>query len=134
MMRSMHRVAVLVIALASACGPIAYVHQVTISADDAVEEARAAQAEKYSPYWWTRAINYLHMARVVAAHADYQGANRFGRLATEAALKAKEEGEIGQQNPARLPYIHLDEGKDKDSKVAPAKDKADAVAPAKEGP
>jgi hypothetical protein len=131
MMRIMHRVAVLVIALATACGPIAYVHQVTMTADDAVEQARAAQAEKWSPYYWTRAITYLHMAREVAAHADYQGANRFGRLATEAAIKAKEEGELGQTNPSKLPYLHLEVDKDK---VAPAKDKAPDVAPAKDAP
>jgi hypothetical protein len=100
---------VLLVACVS-CGPIAYVHQVTLSADDAVDQARAAQAEKYSPYYWTRAIQYLHMAREVAAHADYQGANRFGRLATEAAVKAKEEAELGAQNPSKLPYIHLQQG------------------------
>lgn len=140
MMHVMQRVvAVLAIAL-GACGPIAYVHQVSMSADEALDEARAAQAEKYSPYYWTRAITYLHMAREVAAHADYQGANKFGRLATEAALKAKEEGEIGQQNPARLPYIHLEQDKDdkgdKAKQLAPAKDKAPAegVAPAKDEP
>ena len=133
MMRDMHRaVAVLMFALC-ACGPIAYVHQVTLSADDAVEQARAAQAEKYSPYWWTRAITYLHMAREVAAHADYQGANRFGRLATEAALKAKEEGELGQTAPSKLPYIHLEATAPAKDSVAPAKDKTD-VAPAKDTP
>jgi len=51
------------IALLGACGPIAYVSQVTLRADDALEAARAADAEKYSPYWWTRAKEYLSMAR-----------------------------------------------------------------------
>jgi hypothetical protein len=95
---------VLALALAAGCGPVAYVHQVTLSADDAVEAARRAEAEKYSPYWWTRATQYLHMAREVAAHADYQGANRFGRLAAEAAKKAQEEAEIGAEDPSKLPY------------------------------
>jgi hypothetical protein len=94
---------VLAFALSAGCGPVAYVHQVTMSADDAVEAARRAEAEKYSPYWWTRATQYLHMAREVAAHADYQGANRFGRLAAEAAHKAQEEAEIGAREPQRTP-------------------------------
>ncbi|HUJ57134.1 MAG TPA: DUF4398 domain-containing protein [Kofleriaceae bacterium] len=111
----------LVAMLAAACGPVAYVQQVTLSADSAVERARQAQAEKYSPYWWTRATQYLHMAREVAAHADYQGANRFGRLATEAAEKAEAEAEIGAKDPTKLPYRDL--SKDTaPAKVAPAKD------------
>ena len=98
------RLGVIALVVAAACGPVAYVHQVTMSADDAVEAARAAHAEKYSPYWWTRANQYLHMARVVAGHADYQGANRFGRLATEAALKAKDEADLFAKDPSKSPY------------------------------
>ena len=79
--------------LCVACGPVAYVNQVTRGAQSALDEAKAANADKYSPYWWTRATQYLHMAREVAAHADFQGANRFGRLASEAARQAKAEAE-----------------------------------------
>jgi len=114
------------VALLAGCGPVAYVSQVTFDADNAVAAARAANAEKYSPYWWTRATQYLHMAREVAAHADFQGANRFGRLATEAAKNARTEAE---QGAARGPApAKPDEG----SAVAPAKD--DAPVPAKETP
>jgi hypothetical protein len=111
-------VAVALCAVLAACGPIAYIHQVTIDADNAVEAARAAHADKYSPYWWTRATLYLHMAREVAGHADYQGANRFGRLAEQAANEALKEAELGARDPSKLPYIHLDEKK---PGVAPAK-------------
>src|SRR5882724_10291904 len=99
MMRAMSRVVFL--ACLAACGPVAYVRQVTMTADSAVEDARAAKADKFSPYYWTRAINYLHMAREVAGHADFQGANKFGRLAAEAAVHAKEEAEIGAQDPSK---------------------------------
>jgi Domain of unknown function (DUF4398) len=109
----------------AACGPVAYVSQVTFDADSAVAAARAAQAEKYSPYWWTRATQYLHMAREVAAHADFQGANRFGRLATEAAIQAKAEAEVAAtRGPAPA----------KPEATAPAKDTATDVAPAKDTP
>lgn len=128
-MRTMHRVALLVCLIyAVGCGPVAYVHQVTFNADSAIEEARKVQADKFSPYWWTRAITYIHMAREVAGHADFQGANRFGRLAEEAAIEAKKEGEQGQTDPSKLPYIKLDT-----NKLAPAKEKTD-VAPAKDEP
>ena len=109
------------------CGPVAYVQQVSMSADTALEQAREAGAEKYSPYWWTRATQYLHMAREVAAHADYQGANRFGRLATDAAEHAKQEAEIGKQDPSKLPYRNV-------APVAPAKDDKPTLAPAKDEP
>lgn len=83
----------------AACGPLAYVNEVTRRADDAVAEARQAEAEKYAPYWWTRATQYLHKARENAARADFQGANRFGRLATEAAQKAIVEAKDPSKRP-----------------------------------
>jgi hypothetical protein len=86
-----------------ACGPIVYVSEVTRHASSAVDDARAAHADKYSPYWWTRATQYLHQARVLAAHADFQGANRFGRRASEAAEKAVEEAETAASDPSKRP-------------------------------
>ncbi len=86
-----------------ACGPVAYIGQVTIRADDAVEAARQAQADRYSPYWWTLATEYLHMAREVAGHADFQGANHFGRLATEAAEHARGEAEAAAKRATLAP-------------------------------
>jgi hypothetical protein len=109
--------------MAAGCGPIAYINQVTRDASTKVDHARTLQADKYSPYYWTRATQYLRMAREVAAHADFQGANHFGRLASEAAAKAAEEAEIAARDPSKRPMT-LDEG------VAPAKD-GGAVAPAK---
>jgi len=116
------------VAAFAGCGPVRYVGDVTRTATDAVEAARAAHADKYAPYWWTRATQYLHKAHEVAAHADFQGANRFGRLATEAANKATEEAAIAARDPSHRP---LDTPPD----VAPAKEQAPApVAPAKDAP
>jgi hypothetical protein len=100
----------LIVALASmllACGPIEYVNTVTRKADSAVEAARAADAPKWSPYWWTRAVEYLHQARVEAASADFQAANRFGRLAEEAARKAREEALRRAADPAAAKELEL---------------------------
>ena len=115
---------VIALALAAGCGPIAYVNQVTRDATTKVDHAKALDAEKLSPYWYTRAITYLRMAREVAAHADFQGANRFGRLSSEAAAKAAEESDAAAKDPSKIPVNPTRE-------LAPAKDK-DAVAPAKE--
>lgn len=74
--------------LVAACGPIGYVTTVR-DASTSVEEARAVNAAKYAPYEWTRAVAYLRQARAEAAMADFQAANRFGRLSAEAATKAR---------------------------------------------
>lgn len=102
--------------VAAGCGPIRYSSRVGGRAARAVEAARVARAETYAPYWWTRATQYLHKARELAAHADYQGANRFGALAEDAANRATQaaiEGAIEAE--ARAPRRP---GKG----VAPAKD------------
>jgi hypothetical protein len=129
-MTRMRRGLAFVLLLAS-CGPVAYIGQVTLKADDAVEAARVSEADKYSPYWWTRATQYLYMAREVAAHADYQGANHFGRLATEAAEKAKAEAD----DPAVRAKVNVDKPAVAPAgTIAPAKDPKDSIAPAKDSP
>lgn len=116
-------------AVLAGCGPIVYVSEVTHHASDAVDAARAAHADKYAPYWWTRATQYLAKARAIAAYADFQGANRFGRLATEAANKATEEAMIAEQDPSKRP---LDDPAGDHPGVAPAKDPGARAVPAKE--
>jgi len=140
MIGAMRRWVIVACLAAAGCGPVAYIGQVPFDADGAVAAARAAQAEKYSPYWWTRATQYLHMAREVAGHADFQGANRFGRLASEAAKQAKAEAEVnaahgvvpGKPDEAAPAKDEAAPAKD----VAPAKDATPAndTAPAKDTP
>jgi len=119
-------VALAVACAGAACGPIGYVSTVTHRASDAVDAARAAGAETLAPYWWTRATQYLAMAREVAAHADFQGANRFGALAAEAADHALADAEAAARDPAKRPAPPAPE-------VAPAKDEA-AAPPARPAP
>jgi len=111
-----------------ACGPIAYMNEVTRRADNAVEAARRAEADKLAPYWWTRANEYLHKARENAARADFQGANRFGRLATDAAEQAIVDAKDPSKRPIDPTKPAAGEG------TAPAKS-GDAAAPpaAKDG-
>ena len=119
MMQGMRRV-VLALALASGCGPVAYINQVPRDAAQKVEQARALNAAKYSPYWWTRATEYLRMAREVAGHADYQGANKFGRLSSEAAAVAITESEERSKDPSKMPVNPNDTAPA--TGIAPAKD------------
>jgi hypothetical protein len=101
------RVAVLVAVLLVGCGPIVYVNEVTRHASTRVDEARAAEADKYAPYYWTRANEYYNKARELAAYADFQAANRYGRLATEAAEKAIAEAAAVKQDPSKGPIDAL---------------------------
>ncbi len=116
----------IVLTLLVACGPVAYVGEVTRKASDRVEKARAAEADKYAPYYWTRAKEYLYKARERAAYADYQGANRFGRLAAEAADLAEQAAVEAKRDPSKRP-------RDMKPDVAPAKDD-EPLAPAKGDP
>jgi hypothetical protein len=120
----------------AACGPIRYVSQVTSDASSAVEEARAAKAETLAPYWWTRAVEYLQRARIEAAHADWQAANRFGRLASDAATTAANEAAAAATDPSRRPLIEpaaapAKSANDDDEEAAPAKPASKPAAPAK---
>lgn len=93
----------LLVLLACACGPIEYVNQVTRRASAQVEAARAAGADKNAPYYYTRAVEYLHKAREEAADADYQAANRFGRLSEQAARRAQKVAIEHSRDPDQLP-------------------------------
>ena len=97
--------ALVVTASLGGCGPIGYVSQVTRTASTSVEEARAANAAKYAPYWWTRATEYLHTAREEASHANFGAANRFGRLSAEAAEHAKADAVRRAADPKAMDEI-----------------------------
>jgi hypothetical protein len=71
------------------CGPIEYINQVGVKAAGAVSAAKLAQADRYAPYEFTAAEEYLHKAREEAAYAEYQDAIEFGRRAEELADKSR---------------------------------------------
>ena len=73
-----------------ACGPAEYINQVTRRASAALAAARESGAEKYAPYEWTSAVEYLHKAREEAGYADFQAAIRFGKQSEDMALKARQ--------------------------------------------
>jgi Domain of unknown function (DUF4398) len=130
------RVVILAVSLAG-CGPVTYIGEVR-RASEAIDEAKVARAETLAPYWFTRATQYLHKAREVAAHADYQAANRFGRIATESAHKAVDDAHVAEKEAQQrldTPEPAKDApAKDAPAKDAPAKDAPAKVAPAKDAP
>jgi sRNA-binding protein len=132
------RALALALVILGGCGPIAYVNDVTRKASDAVAEARAAEADKYALYHWTRAVEYLRQARTIAAHADYQAANRFGRLATEAAELATQEANAAKKDPSKVKGKKPDDvapAKGGDDEAPPPKsDDKKKIAPAKDSP
>ena len=77
------------VGLATACGPIEYGNQVSGKAARAVAAAKQAGAERYAPYEYTSAVEYLHKAREEGGYAEYQVAIDYGRQAEDFAIKAR---------------------------------------------
>ena len=73
----------------SGCGPIEYINQVGVKAAGAVSAAKLAQADRYAPYEFTAAEEYLHKAREEASYAEYESAIEFGRKSEELADKGR---------------------------------------------
>src|SRR4051794_32745451 len=72
-----------------ACGPIqstAYL----LDADVALEAARTARAEQYSPYEFTAAKLYLLKAREEVGYSDFEVAVDFAKKARKFANEARE--------------------------------------------
>jgi hypothetical protein len=76
-------------ALALGCGPIEYINQVGNRAASAVSAAKLASAERYAPYEYTAAAEYLHKAREEAGHSQYEDAIDYGHKAEELADRAR---------------------------------------------
>ena len=73
-----------------ACGPVQYITQVSQTASGELAAAKAANADKYAPYEYTAAVEYLHKAREEEGYADHEAAVHFGKMAADLASKARE--------------------------------------------
>lgn len=74
----------------SACGPVQYITQVSQTASGELAAAKSAHADKYAPYEYTAAVEYLHKAREEEGYADHEAAVHFGKMAADLASKARE--------------------------------------------
>ena len=90
--------------IAGGCGPIEYLNQVSSKAATALAEAKRAQADRYAPYEYTAAEEYLHKAREEAGYAEYQDSIDFGRKAEELAHRARAiaMSRLGQSAPGEV--------------------------------
>ena len=123
--------AVLAVAALAGCGPVATSARSAARRPPSRRPARP-RPSKYAPYWWTRATEYLHRAREVAAHADYQGASRFGRLAAEAATRAAADARIAARDPSKRPLDFVPDAAPAKPTVAPVAPTRDLPAPGKD--
>src|SRR6185503_11182604 len=88
-LRCVPTVAVLAVAPLLGCGPVEYISQVGNKAASAVSAAKLAQADRYAPYEFTAAEEYLHKAREEGGYAEYEDSIEYGRRAEELANKAR---------------------------------------------
>jgi hypothetical protein len=114
---------ILALAPLTACGPVEYISQVGNRAASAVSSAKLAQADRYAPYEYTAAEEYLHKAREEAGYAEYQDAIEFGRRSEELANRAR-----------AISVAKLAEQASKSSKVTPATEKEEPASGAEEDP
>jgi hypothetical protein len=95
--------------LAFSCGPVNYIAEVSLKASTAVDAARGAGADKYAPYEYTTAVEYLHKAKEEAGYADFEASVRFGKKSIEMAEKAKKialessHGKGDEETPPKVP-------------------------------
>lgn len=97
---------------ASGCGPIEYISQVSSKAASAVSAAKLAQAERYAPFEYTAAEEYLRKAREEGGYAEYQDAIEFGRKAEEFADRAR-----------AIAVARMSESASQSSRVTPASER-----------
>ena len=87
--RSLVALAAAVVLLCSACGPIQVASAVG-AAEDAIEEAVAADAQRYARYEYWMAVLYLDKAKRVDGRAEYSAAELFAMRSAEFATDAVE--------------------------------------------
>jgi hypothetical protein len=114
-----------IVALAplTACGPVEYISQVGNKAASAVSSAKLAQADRYAPYEYTAAEEYLHKAREEAGYAEYQDAIEYGRRSEELANRAR-----------AISVAKLAEQASKSSRVTPATEQEEPSPGSEEDP
>jgi hypothetical protein len=78
-----------VVSSLSGCGPVEYISQVGNKAASAVSAAKLAEADRYAPYEYTAAEEYLHKAREEGGYAQYQDAIDYGHKAEDLANRAR---------------------------------------------
>jgi hypothetical protein len=122
-LRCVSTVAVLAVAPLLGCGPVEYISQVGNKAASAVSSAKLAQADRFAPYEYTAAEEYLHKAREEAGYAEYQDAIEFGRKAEDLANRAR-----------AIAVSKQAEAASKSTRVTPSTEREEPTAPKRSEP
>src|SRR3954449_4999813 len=122
-LRCVPTVAVLAVVPLLGCGPVEYISQVGNKAASAVSSAKLAQADRYAPYEYTAAEEYLHKAREEAGYAEYQDAIEYGQKAEDLANRAR-----------AIAVARQAEAASKSSRLTPASEREEPTAPKRSEP
>lgn len=77
-----------------------------------LREAQAQQADKYAPYYYTRAESYLQKAKELNGMGQFQVAGEYARVSQEAADKSLEVGKINKEQAGRRDKFAPKKGND----------------------
>lgn len=75
--------------LAPACGPVTYLSRVTFSAYGDMAALRVTDTEKWTPYEFTAATEYLRRSQELAGYARHHDSNNFAKKAQTNIVDAK---------------------------------------------
>jgi hypothetical protein len=82
-------VILLAVAFSAACGPVQST-SFLMDAENMLEAARTAQAEKLAPYEWTAANLYLHKSKEEVGYSDFEQAVDYAKKAVDFATRARD--------------------------------------------
>lgn len=99
--RGMFGALLLVGAVLSGCGPVTAVSTIQ-KANEAIDEAEKAGAERYAPYEHTRAQSFLHKSREMQGFGLYEQSMIWARESRIASEKAIDVARIAREREARL--------------------------------
>ena len=91
---------------AAGCGAVYHTGSM-VAANSAFEEARLAGAEKWSPYEFYRAQEYLAKSREEAGYSDFEAAIHFAKVSNRASEAALKKSAVHKgTGPAPDPIVH----------------------------
>lgn len=81
-----------------ACGPATYLSRVTFGAYGDMTELQSTDTEKWTPYEYTAAREYLRRGMELAGYARFHDANNFAKRSQENIANAKKVAERRKKN------------------------------------
>ena len=108
--RPLQLLSVAALALGVGCGPFGYLKKVAKDASRAVADAKAVEAEKYAPYEYWGAVEYLEQAKVLMAYSEYERSFDYGTRAKQLAEEAKAKAERRESGQMKESFGATTEG------------------------